>query len=332
MDSSLIVKDERIEIRSHLEKTFRSNIANDALKGLTSPQKFIPSKYFYDSHGSRLFDEICGLPEYYPTRTEMSILEYASAEIMGSFKGGDIVELGSGANHKIRMLFDAVEKNRLSDYRYVPVDVSETALREASEELLKIYPELEVLGIIADFTVHMNIIPSERPRLIIFFGSTIGNFNKTERNRFLKLVAGSMNPGDRFLIGFDMIKSRKTIEAAYNDSLGITSAFNKNVLNVLNRELNADFDLSWFKHLAFFNEEMERVEMHLQARRKMEVNVSGLELTIELDKDETIHTEVCGKFSREQIRKTVFDAGLDIKHWFFDPKEWFSLAELVLKN
>ncbi len=332
MNSSLILKQDRIEVRSHIEKTFRSNIANDTLRGLTAPRKSIPSKYFYDARGSRLFDEICNLPEYYPTRTEMSILEHASANIMGSFKRGDIVELGSGGNRKIRMLLDAVGRDSRNHYRYVPVDVSETALIEASEELLKIYPELEVLGIVADFTAHMNAIPSERPRLIIFFGSTIGNFNDQDRKRFLQLVADSMKPEDRFLIGFDMIKPRKTLEAAYNDSLGVTSAFNKNVLNVLNRELNADFNPSHFRHVAFFNEERSRVEMHLQARQDTEVTVSDLELEVEINKDETIHTEICSKFSKEDIRQMADDVGLDIKQWFFDSKEWFSLAELVLKD
>ena len=262
----------------------------------------------------------------------MSILKHASAKIMGSFRRGDIVELGSGANRKIRLILDAVSKESWTHYRYVPVDVSETALIEASEELLEIYPELEVLGIVADFTAHMNAIPSDRPRLIIFFGSTIGNFNEQDRNRFLRLVADSMKPEDRFLIGFDMIKPRKTLEAAYNDSLGVTSAFNKNVLNVLNRELNADFNPSHFKHVAFFNEERSRVEMHLQARQDIEVAVSDLELVIEFNKDETIHTEICNKFSKEDIRIMADDVGLEIDQWFFDSKGWFSLAELVLKD
>jgi L-histidine N-alpha-methyltransferase len=331
MDSNLILKQKRIVIRSHMEKSYSSNIAQDALKGLTAQQKYIPSKYFYDSRGSKLFDEICCLPEYYPTRTEIAILEQASTKIMESFERGDIVELGSGANRKIRLLLDAVSKNRRTDYRYVPVDVSKSALVSASEELLEIYPELEVFGIVADFTAHMDTIPSERPRLIIFLGSTIGNFNKRERKDFLRLLAASMNPEDRVLIGFDMIKPGKTLEAAYNDSRGITSAFNKNVLNVLNRELNAEFDLSQFTHVAFFNEEQGRVEMHLQAKQNMEVNVNDLDLTVEFNKDETIHTEICNKFSKEDIRKMASNVGLSINQWFFDPKGWFSLAELVLK-
>jgi L-histidine N-alpha-methyltransferase len=279
-----------------------------------------------------LFEEICNLPEYYPTRTEMSILERAVPEIMSSFKEGDIVELGSGANRKIRMFFDAVAEDRIRHLRYVPVDVSDTALVSASEELLRIYPGLKVLGIVADFTLHMDTIPTGQPRLIMFLGSTIGNFDEKTRKNFMNIVAESMNPGDRFLVGFDMLKPKRTLEAAYNDSRGVTSRFNKNVLNVMNRELNADFDPSNFNHLAFFNEKKGRIEMHLQAKYEIKVNIGDLGLEVKMDKDETIHTEICSKFSRAGVREMVSEAGLGIRQWFFDDREWFSLAELELKK
>lgn len=332
MQSDVLLKQERIEIRSHLIKSYRKEIMKDAHRGLTARQKSIPSKYFYDARGSELFEEICFLPEYYPTRTEMTILQRAAPQIMGSFKRGDIVELGSGANLKIRMLLDAVNESTLSRYRYVPVDVSESAMIEAAEDLLAMYPELEVLGIIADFTMHMDVIPSDRPRLIIFLGSTIGNFDVRTRSQFLRHVGRSMRPADRLLIGFDMLKSKKTLEAAYNDSRGVTSAFNKNVLHVLNRELKADFDSSHFNHVAFFNEDKERVEMHLQANRRVEVHISELGLMIELDKDETIHTEICNKFSKAGVKRLVSESGLYIKEMYFDSRGWFSLAELKLKD
>ncbi|MBC8412364.1 L-histidine N(alpha)-methyltransferase, partial [bacterium] len=233
MKKELVFKKERIEIRSHLASSYDRLIKNDVSHGLGLEKKSLPSKYFYDSRGSRLFEKICALPEYYPTRTEMSILREAAPQIMEDFTSGDIVELGSGANWKVRMLLDAAGQERLKDLRYVPVDVSESALQDASEELLRIYPELEVLGIIADFTVHMDLIPSERPRLMVFLGSTIGNFDERARRDFLKGAAAAMKPEDRFLIGFDMVKSRDTLEAAYNDEQGVTSEFNKNVLHVL---------------------------------------------------------------------------------------------------
>ena len=163
-------------------------------------------------------------------------------------------------------------------------------------------------------------------------GSTIGNFDESARSKFLQLVADTMKPGDGFLVGFDMLKPRKTLETAYNDSLGITSKFNKNVLHVINRELNADFDPSSFNHVAFFNEKKERVEMHLQAKHRVEINIDELGLTVELDKDETIHTEVCSKFSKSGVEHMVDKAGLQVEQWFSDPKEWFSLAKLMLKD
>lgn len=332
MDSQLIFKEHRIEVHSHLSRTYRNEISKDVFLGLTAPQKHIPSKYFYDARGSELFERICRLPEYYPTRTEMSILENAAPGIMGSFQKGDLVELGSGANWKIRMLLDAAGRNKLPCLRYVPVDVSRIALVNASAELLEMYPELEVMGIVADFTVHLDRVPDDRPRLIFFLGSTIGNLDVPARNNFLRLVADSMTSRDRFLVGFDMIKPKETLETAYNDSLGVTSKFNKNVLHVLNRELNADFNPSHFEHVAFFNEKKERVEMHLQTNRRLEVKINDLGLVVKLDKDETIHTEICNKFSRTGVERMADEAGLQIKQWFSDSREWFSLAELVIKD
>jgi L-histidine N-alpha-methyltransferase len=330
MYPDVIKKEHRIEIRSHIDSSFRSEIIKDVSTGLNASRKSIPSKYFYDERGSQLFEEICTLPEYYPTRTEMSILKLSAPIIMKSFEMGDIVELGSGANWKIRMLLDAAGPSKLSGLRYIPVDVSETALTEASEELLKVYPELEVLGIVADFTLHMDAVPCDRRKLIFFLGSTIGNFNEKKREEFLKLVAGTMNERDSFLVGFDMLKPEATIEAAYNDTQGVTSEFNKNILQVINRELNADFKPSHFDHLAFFNRDRERIEMHLRANRKTTVNIDDLELELNIDKDETIHTENSCKFSRDGVRHLVTKSGLDIMNWYSDDRGWFSLTELSL--
>ena len=331
MEASVIVKEKRIEVRSHLEKTFCRQIKKDVYNGLTASKKSIPSKYFYDSRGSELFEKICYLPEYYPTRTEMSILKHAAPQITNDFPEGDLVELGSGANWKIRMLLDSIDPSHIDAYRYVPVDVSESALISASEELLKIYPSLKVLGIIADFLHHMDAVPNDRPRLILFLGSTIGNFTEKEQRRFLNTISSSMKSEDRLLVGFDMIKPKETLEAAYNDSKGITSKFNKNVLHVMNRELNANFNPSHFEHLAFYNEDKGQVEMHLQAQRKVEVAINDLDLIIELEKNETIHTEISSKFSQRRIEQIVEDSGLSVNRWFNDSSKWFSLAELVLK-
>ena len=330
MYPDVIKKEHRIEIRSHIDSSFRSEIIKDVSTGLNASRKSIPSKYFYDERGSQLFEEICTLPEYYPTRTEMSILKLSAPIIMKSFDRGDIVELGSGANWKIRMLLDAAGPSKLSGLRYIPVDVSETALTEASEELLKVYPKLEVLGIVADFTLHMDAVPCDRRKLIFFLGSTIGNFNEKKREEFLKLVAGTMNERDSFLVGFDMLKPEATIEAAYNDTRGVTSEFNKNILRVINRELNADFKPSHFDHVAFFNRDRERIEMHLRANRNTTVNIDDLELELNIDKDETIHTENSCKFSREGVKELVEKSGMKIQNWYSDEMGWFSLTELIL--
>ncbi len=319
-----------MEIINYRGYSYYRDIKRDVFNGLTARQKFIPSKYFYDARGSRLFEEICHLPEYYPTRTELSILESFAPDMMRSFQGGDLVELGSGANWKIRMLLDALDSSELVRVRYVPVDVSEAALISASDELLEVYEELKVRGIVADFIQHMDVIPRDRPKIIVFLGSTIGNFDEKECNTFLQGVSDMMNPGDQFLLGLDMFKPQEILEAAYNDSRGITSEFNRNVLNVLNREVNTDFNPSLFDHVAFFNEEQDSMEMHLQAKCEVLVRVDDLELEVQLEKGETIHTEICRKFTRESAERMISEAGLMVTRWFSDPKGWFSIVETTL--
>ena len=322
-------KSPRLEIRNYLTDSFSNKMSKDIFTGLTADQKFIPSKYFYDERGSILYKQICKLPEYYQTCTELSILDKKSAVIMEPFESGDLVELGSGANWKICKLIDAAKEPHGENMRYVPVDVSESALVAASVDLINKYQKLKVQGIIADYTRHMNMIPNDSSKLIIFFGSSIGNFSEEESQFFLRTVANSMRPGDRFLIGLDMIKQKTVLEKAYNDSQGVTSEFNKNVLHVINRELNADFDVSAFDHVAFYNEEKEQVEMHLQANQRTSVAIKDLNLSVPFEAGETIHTEICRKFSKESAIKMFSEAGLSVEQWFTDPKGWFSLVELV---
>ena len=319
---------ERIEIMDYMKDTFHSDIRRDVLTGLTSPQKSVPSKYFYDAYGSQLFETICSLPEYYQTRTELSILKSSAAHIVRNIREADIVELGSGSNLKIRTLLDACFRSRQADIRYVPVDLSESQLVESSVELLNFYPELKIVGIVADFTKHIEKIPAGRERLFVFFGSTIGNFGDEASIDLLKRVAGIMGRGNRFLLGIDMIKPAEIIERAYNDSMGVTAVFNKNILNVVNRELNADFDASHFDHVAFYNADKEQVEMYLRASRSISVEINGLGMQVSMKKDETIHTEICRKFSRESAEAMAEEAGLRIDRWYSDPQGWFSLVEL----
>jgi L-histidine N-alpha-methyltransferase len=320
---------ERFEILDYMRDTFRDDIKRDVLRGLTSKQKSIPSKYFYDAYGSRLFEEICSLPEYYQTRTELWILKKFAAEIVRDLSKADIVELGSGSNLKIRTLLDACFRTSQTDIRYVPVDVSGSALSKSSAELLDFYPGLKIVGIVADFTKNIQKIPRGRKRLFLFLGSTIGNFSREERIGLLKNAAGIMGPGDRFILGIDMIKPVDVLERAYNDGRGVTAEFNRNILNVLNRELNADLDPSHFDHVAFYSADRERVEMHLRANRGIAVEIAGVGMQVSMEKGETIRTEICGKFRRESAEAMAEEAGLITVRWFTDPQGCFSLAELT---
>ncbi|MFC1833499.1 L-histidine N(alpha)-methyltransferase [Thermodesulfobacteriota bacterium] len=318
-----------IELMDCWTRGFPSQLAKDVCIGLTSRQKTIPSKYFYDSRGSKLFEEICNLPEYYVTRVEMALLKAKANLLMRDFKNGDLVELGSGANWKIRTLIEALGKEDRLLTRYVPVDVSDSAITEAAEELVAIYPELSVKGVVADFTQYLHRLPKGGPKLMLFLGSTIGNMSRKECQSFLISVAQYLRPGDRLLLGLDMVKPPKILEAAYDDAKGVTAAFNRNVLLVVNRELDANFNLDHFDHLAFFNEEEEQVEMHLRANRRVQVEISHIDLTVTLEEGETIHTEISRKFRRKSAQRMIEKSGLRVANWHQDPKGWFAIADLV---
>lgn len=305
-------------------------MAREVLEGLTADPKFLPSKYFYDARGSKLFEMICNLPEYYPTRTELSVLSTHAKDIVRGLGSSDLVELGSGANWKIRTLLDALEPSRRAHVRYVPVDVCSSALEESAAQLRTVYPEVRVNGVIADFTRDLHRVRSNRSKLVLFLGSTIGNLDEHEAVSFLCEVAGMLNPGDRFLLGLDMIKPVSILEAAYNDSQDVTSEFNKNILHVLNRELHANFAPEDFDHVAFFNHEEERVEMHLRARRDLRVEIKALHTSITLRKGETIRTEICRKFTRDRAAHMIRGAGMQVSRWYTDPQGWFSLLEAEL--
>lgn len=303
-------------------------MSREIREGLTAPRKFLPCKYFYDGRGSALFERICALPEYYQTRTELAILRRAAPAIMENLSEGNLIELGSGANRKVRMLLDAANGTRRK-IRYVPIDVCEPMLQQAAADLLARYPELTIRGIVADFTRNLEGIDLAGAKLIVFFGSTIGNFSEEDCIALLRSVARSMQRTDRFLVGVDMIKSRDLMEAAYNDTRGVTAQFNKNILTVVNRALHANFDLTLFDHVAFYHERRECIEMHLCANRDLSVFVADLNLSITMKKGETIFTEICRKFSRERVERLADAAGLEIKRWFSDPREWFSLVEMM---
>lgn len=311
---------------NRLDGKYEAGISCDAQAGLTALQKRIPCKYFYDAHGSELFEEICRLPEYYPTRTELAILRAIAPDIMNTSAHRDLVELGSGATVKIRTLLDAAGKHNRNSMRYIPVDISESAIRDACDHLVTLYPELQVLGIVADFTHQMDVIPTERPLTVCFLGGTIGNMDPEESLSFFREIARNLKPGDRVMVGFDMVKDRCVMEAAYNDSRGVTARFNKNILRVLNTQLKADFRESDFDHLAFFNDAESRIEMHLVANKDVQVTIHSIGLQIEMRQGETIHTENSRKFTKTNVENMATQAGLCIQGWHSDSNEWFSLV------
>lgn len=315
-----------MRVLNYLDGDHRKKMLDDIFHGMIKIQKSIPAKYFYDARGSQLFDQICMTPEYYPTKTELSILDQSAAEIMQFFfqEGGDLIELGSGSNQKIRKLLDGMDLDRI---RYVPVDISKACLLESARDLFDDYENLSVLGILSDFTQHLWVLPRGR-KLLTFFGSTIGNLTEREAVNLLRSVRAIMNRDDRFLLGLDMLKPVEIIEAAYNDRQGVTCDFNRNILIHIDKELGADFDPEDFEHLAFFNTGTECVEMHLKASRNVTAHIEDLGLSVDIKKGETIQTEICRKFSRESAQRLFQEAGLSVSRWLTDPKAWFSLVEL----
>lgn len=305
-----------------IDPEIKSGIAaSEILKSLQQPQKSLPSKYFYDERGSRLFEQICELPEYYPTRTEISILTLNMVEISRSLGGGiDLVELGSGSSLKTRLLLD-----HLHDiHAYFPVDISETFLLNAADQIRTEFQNLEVIPVPADYTEPFSI-PGELDgeRTIVFFpGSTIGNFRPERAARFLKQHRPLMQPGGGMLIGVDRKKPKSILESAYNDEHGVTAAFNLNILNHLNNELDAGFDTDLFRHKAFYNEEEGRIEMHLVCLADHEVELSGV--TVSFSKDEAIHTENSYKYSPDEV-EVLFGEGYSLDAMWSDPDEYFSV-------
>src|SRR4051794_27947865 len=301
-------------------------LAFDALDGLTRPFKEIPPKHFYDTEGSRLFDEITRLPEYYPTRAERAILEARSAEIVRATGAGELVELGSGVPTKTLLLLDAMRDAGTLD-RYVPFDVSEGVLRESAERLVERYPGLRVYGVLGDFERHLDALPpAEGPRIVAFLGGTIGNFPPGTRRKFLRSLRRALRPQDALLLGTDLVKDPAILEAAYNDAAGVTAAFNRNVLAVINRELDADFDLDAFEHVAFYDREQEWIEMRLRALRPQVVEVRKLELTVHFANREEMRTEISAKFTRERLAADLAAAGLRLADFMTDPEGLFALS------
>jgi len=311
-----------------IEKTFAEEISSS----LNRDSKFISPKFFYDKKGSDLFEKICSLPEYYPTRTEISILRKLQSEL-SSYIDEDfrLVELGSGTSVKTRLILDVLTKLQDS-VDYFPIDISEI-LTESSEELLKNYDGLHITGIIDTYEGGLEFLKNfdKKKNLIIFLGSSFGNFSPNDGFEFLQKINSTMKSGDLFLIGLDLIKDKQILESAYDDSQGVTAKFNLNILSRINDELDADFNLKNFSHLAIYNKEKQRIEMYLKSLVNQSVIVSKSDLLLNLEKDELIHTEHSHKYKLSQIHELLDSAGFEIKHTWLDDNKYFSLT-LVSKR
>jgi L-histidine N-alpha-methyltransferase len=294
----------------------------DVLDGLTRPFKEIPPKHFYDTHGSELFEQICELPEYYPTRAERAILESHSDLIAERTGATELVELGAGYATKTRRLLDALPVER-----FIPVDVSEATVRECARQLVDEYPGLAVHGLVGDFERHLVHLPEAYgPRLVAFLGGTIGNFPPGSRRRFLRSIARTLGEDGWLLLGTDLVKDPHVLEAAYDDAAGVTAEFNLNVLRVMNRELGSDFDLGAFDHVAFWDPEREWIEMRLRARQRQTVHFPNLDLTVHFAQREELRTEISAKFTLPRVQGDLAAAGLELVEWLTDEDQLFALS------
>ena len=318
--------DGALTLHNALDAGESRTLAEDAREGLTRSFKELPPKHLYDTRGAELFEQICELPEYYPTRTERAILERVAGELIAQTHASELVELGSGSATKTRLLLDAMAAAGTLE-SFIAVDVTESFVRDSAAELIAEYPGLRVHGLIGDFERHLDRLPPPSgPRLLAFLGGTIGNFAPANRRRFLRTVCGLLGPDDHLLLGTDLVKDRSILEAAYDDSAGVTAEFNRNILHVLNRELGANFDPAGFQHIARFDTENEWIEMRLRAREAQQVRLTALDLTVSFDAGEDMRTEISAKFTRERVAAELAAAGLALAAWHTDPDDWFALS------
>jgi L-histidine N-alpha-methyltransferase len=315
-----------VRIDVHLRDGALATIADDVRDGLGRRPKELPPKYFYDERGSQLFERITRLPEYYPTRVEQQILDRVAPEIVSDTEPGELVELGPGSARKTHALLEPM-LDRSPGTTYVPVDVSESAVRELADRLSDRYDGIRIHGVVGDFESDLERLHANGDRrLVVFLGGTLGNFDRGQRVAFLRRMHALLGPEDRLLVGTDLVKDREQLEAAYNDSAGVTAEFNRNVLRVINANLDGDLDPGGFDHVAFYDERRRRIEMRLRAREAHTSRIEALGMDVEFDDGEEIRTEISCKFTRTTLEREYAAAGLDLLGWHTDDENLFALS------
>lgn len=316
----------RLRVEVHLgPDEITDALRRDVRAGLTTSPKTLPPKWFYDDVGCELFDKITRLPEYYPTEREREILTSEAAAIAAGSRADTLVELGSGTSDKTRTLLDAMAATGQL-VRFIPFEISEPTLRSACDEIASEYPHIQIHGVVGDFDHHLEQIPTEGTRMVAFLGGTIGNFAPAERAAFLGDLAGNLRPGESLLLGTDLVKDVGRLETAYDDPAGVTAAFNLNVLEVVNRELRANFDRDRFEHVAFFDRENEWIEMRLRSLADQSIRIDDLDLEVHFAEGEEMRTEISAKFRPEGVRRELESAGLELRRWMTDPAGDFALS------
>lgn len=300
-------------------------LRRDVLSGLTASPKHLPPKWHYDERGSALFDAITRLPEYYLTRCERSILDAHAGDIAGAARADTLIELGSGTSEKTRLLLSAMSRVGTLE-RFVPFDVDEATLRSAAAAIAAEYPSIRVHAVVGDFERHLPLLPAGGRRMVAFLGSTIGNLAPAVRSQFLTDLAAALAPGDMLLLGVDLVKSPDRILAAYNDPGGVTAAFSRNILCILNNRLDADFEPEAFDHVPRWDAANEWVDIRLRARTAQTVRIAALDLRVEFVEGEEMHTEISAKFRRDRLEAELAGAGLEVRRWWTDPGDGFGVA------
>ena len=300
-------------------------LRRDVLRGLTASPKHLPPKWHYDERGSALFDAITRLPEYYLTRCERSILDAHAGDIADAARADTLIELGSGTSEKTRLLLSAMSRAGTLE-RFVPFDVDEATLRSAAAAIAAEYPGVRVHAVVGDFERHLPLLPAGGRRMVAFLGSTIGNLAPAVRSQFLTDLAAALAPGDMLLLGVDLVKSPDRILAAYNDPGGVTAAFSRNILCILNNRLDADFEPEAFDHVPRWDAANEWVDIRLRARTAQTVRIAALDLRVEFAEGEEMHTEISAKFRRDRLEAELAGAGLEVRRWWTDPGDGFGVA------